>query len=176
MFDNVCLIFENDSEVFLSKHFKEQMVRNTTVGQHKKMAVCLCPTCMTHMPKNMLLFARHNNDDNDSNNDNNGDKDNIDNNDNSNDANMLNLSVAPAVPPLFIQPSSAGASFVPPIPLAELACGHWMPRPHDCCCMLGDHHCSTHAKHRHRKHSGVQVLGKPPHDVTCPVRRHLQRQ
>jgi hypothetical protein len=181
MFDNVHVISENNGEVFLSKYFKEQMVRNTTAGQDKKTAMCLCPTCMTYMPKNtLLLLARHNNDDNDSknedNNDNDKDGNNVDN-DNSNDVTMLNLPVAPAVPPLFIRPSSApGASFfVPPIPLSELTYGHWMPRPHDCCYLVGDHHCSTYAEYRHRKHSGMQVLGKPPHDKTCPVRRHLQR-
>jgi hypothetical protein len=174
IFDDVHLISANNGEVFLSKYFKEQMVRNATVSQHTKTAMCLCPTCTTYMPKNALvLFERQHNDDDD--NDSNNDNDNNDNNDNSNDVNMLNLPIAPTVPPLFIRPSSAGALFVPPVPLAELAYGYWMPRPHDCCYMVGDHHCSTYAEYRRRKHSGVQVLGKPPHDATCPVRRHLQR-
>jgi hypothetical protein len=190
IFDNVHLIGKNNGEVFLSKYCKEQMVRNQTVGQDKKTKMCQCPTCTTYMPKNTqstrFLFAPDNNNEDNNDNDDTSNK-NDDNNDNSDD-----LPLVPAVPPLFIRPSSTPASFVPPtsippsstpaslfvppIPLAELAYGHWMPRPRDCCYMVvGNYHCSKYAEYLRCKHSGMQVLGKPPHDMTCPVRRHLQR-
>jgi hypothetical protein len=109
IFDDVHPTSENDGEVFLSQYFREQMERNKSVGQDKKTAMCQCPTCMTCVPKNTLLVARHNNDDNDNsnddnnddNNDNSGNDDKNDNNDNSDDANRLNLPIAPTVPPLF---------------------------------------------------------------------------
>ena len=171
IFDDVHPVGENNGEVYLSKYFEEQMVRNQTVGQDKKTSMCQCPTCTAYMSKNTQqqtrLFTPEQQDNNAEN-----------TNDNSNDANMRNLPVVPAVPPFFMQPpppSTAAFLFVPPIPLAELAHGGWMPRPHDCCYMVGDHHCATYAAYLRRKNSGLQVLGKPPHEMTCPVRRHLQR-
>jgi hypothetical protein len=178
IFDDVHPMSENNDEVFLSKYFREQMERNKSVGQDKKTAMCQCPTCMTHTPKNTLLVARHNNDDNDNgnndddNNDDNGNDANNDNNDNSDDVNRLNLPVAPTVPPLFFRQSSAGATsfFVHPIPLAELACGHFLPRPHGCCYMVGSHHCSTCAHCRHRKHwASHRMTRLVLSDVTCSV-------
>jgi hypothetical protein len=151
------------------KLFDKQMVRNQTVGQDKITHMCRCPTCTTYMSKNTQqqtrLFAPE--------------EDNANNNDNSNDnVNLRNLPVVPAVQPFFMQPpppSTAAFLFVPPIPLAELAYGGWMPWPHDCCYMVGAHHCATYAAYLRRKNSGVQVLGKPPHEMTCPVRRYSQR-
>jgi hypothetical protein len=185
MFEDVHLVGENNGEVFLSKYFEEQMVRNQTVGQDTKTSMCQCPSCIAYMLKNTPTRSlAPENDNND--------------NDNSNDMDMpadlppVVLPVAPPlfvppsstasfvpplfVPPLFIPPSST-ASFVPPIPLAQLAYGYWMPpRPHDCCYMVGDAaHCSSYAAYLRQKNSGVRVLGKPPHDKTCPVRRQLQR-
>jgi hypothetical protein len=172
MFKDVHLIGENNGEVFLSQHFKEQMLRNDEVGQDDK-SMCKCPTCIAQIAAQTTLFARENNQDNDTN-----DNDTNDNH-NTNDEDMPDspVPVAPAAPRLFIQPSSMSASFVAPIPLAQLACGHWIqPRPQSCCYVVGNcHHCSSHAEHLRQKHSGKQVLGKPPHDKDCPVRRHLRR-
>jgi hypothetical protein len=88
-----------------------------------------------------------------------------------------NLSV-PTVPPYFMHPpppSTTAFLFVPSIPLTELVYGGWMSRPHGCCYMVGAHHRATYAAYLWRKYSLVQVLGKPPHEMTCPVRRNLQR-
>jgi hypothetical protein len=161
IFDDVHPISENNGEVFLSTYFEEQLVRNQKWGQDKKTSMCLCPTCITYMSKNTQigLFAPEENDDNDGNDNSNG---------------MLNLSVVPPAPPFFMQPAlSTAACFVPPIPLAELGAG-WMPRPHDCCYKYGtgEFHCATYAEYLHRKKAGQQVLGKPPHDSSCPVRRN----
>jgi hypothetical protein len=49
IFDDVHPVGENNGEVFLSKYFEEQLVRNQTVGQDKKTSMCLCPTCTTYM-------------------------------------------------------------------------------------------------------------------------------
>jgi hypothetical protein len=61
--------------------------------------------------------------------------------------------------------------FVPPIQLAELAVAGRMPRPHN---LYGDGecHCAAYADYIRRKNAGMQVLGKPPHDSSCPVRRN----
>lgn len=120
--------------------------------------ICQCPTFIAYISKNtQVRFAPEENDDS-------GD------NDNSNG--MLNFPVVPAAgPPLFMQPSpSTAACFIPPI--LELAVG-WMPRPHDCCYKygVGEYHCATYAEYLRRKNAGMQVLGKPPHDSSCPVRR-----
>ena len=167
MFKDVHLIGENNGEVFLSQCFKEQMLRNEEVGQDDK-SMCKCPTCIAQIAAQTTLFARENNEDNDTN-----------DNHNTNDEDMPDLlvPVAPAAPRLFIQPSSMSASFVAPIPLAQLAYGHWIqPRPQNCCYVVGNYyHCSSHAEYLRQKHSGKQVLGKPPHDKDCPVRRHLRR-
>jgi hypothetical protein len=162
IFDDVHMVSENNGEVFLSKYYEEQLVRNQTVGQDKKTSMCLCPTCIAFMSKNTQigLFAPEENDDNDDNDNSNG---------------MLNVPVVPAAPPLFMQPAppSTAACFAPAIPLAELVVG-WMPRPHDCCYKygVGDYHCATYAEYLRRKNTGMQVLGKPPHDSSCPVRRN----
>ena len=163
IFDDVHPVGENNGEVFLSKYFEEQLVRNDAVGQDKDTSMCLCPTCITYMSKNTQprLFASEENDDNDDNDNSNG---------------MLNLPpVMPAAPPLAMQPAapSTAACFVPPIPLAELAVS-WMLRPHDCCYKygVGEHHCAKYAEYLRRKNTGQQVLGKPPHDSSCPVRRN----
>jgi hypothetical protein len=173
IFDDVDPINKNNGEVYLSKYFEEQMVRNQTVGQDKKTSICQCPTCTTYMAQNTqtTLFPPESNDDKD--------KDNTDNthyNGNNNPLNMLNLPVRPAAPPLFIQPPSTAAFFLAPIPLAQLAYGSWMPRPHDCCFGFGapKYHCAAYAAYLHSKNSGVQILGKPPHDSSCPVRRLLK--
>jgi hypothetical protein len=170
IFNNVHLVGENNGEVYLSKYFEEQMVRNQTVGQDKKTSMCQCPTCTTYMSKNTQQQTRLSAPEQQ---DNNAVKN---TNDNTNDANMRNLPVVPGVPPFFMQPpppSTAAFLFVPPIPLAELVNGGWMPRPHDCCYMVGDHHRASYAAYLWQKNSGVQVLGKPPHEMTCPVRQHL---
>jgi hypothetical protein len=119
IFDNVHPVGENNGEVYLSKYFEEQMVRNQTVGQDKKTSMYQCPTCTTYMLKNTQqqtsLFAPEQKDNNANN-----------TNDNNNDASMRNLPVVPVVPPFFMQPpppSTAAFLFVPPIPLAELAHG-----------------------------------------------------
>jgi hypothetical protein len=153
IFDEVHPVSENNGEVFLSKYYEEQLVRNRTVGQDKKTSMCLCPSCIKYMSKNtqISLFAQEENDDND---------------DNDNSIGVLNLT------PFFMQPApSTAACFVPPIPLAELTVG-WMPRPHDCCYTYGNgaYHCATYAEYLRRKNTGVKVLGKPPHDSSCPVR------
>jgi hypothetical protein len=87
---------------------------------------------------------------------------------------MTNLPAVPAAPPFFMQlaPSTL-AGFVPPIPLAQLAAG-WMPQPHDFCYKygVGECYCAAYANYLRRKNAGMQVLGKPPHDSSCPVRRN----
>ncbi len=170
IFDDVHPVGKNNGEVYLSKYFEEQMVRNPTVGQDKKTSMCQCAVCATYMSKNSQtrFFAPEDNANNNEN----------ENNDNSKDlVNTQNLPVLvlPVVPPIVTQQLSTAAVFVPPIPLAEMVYGAWMPRPHDCCYMVGNYHCATYALYLRRKISGVQVLGKPPHEMTCPVRRHLQR-
>ncbi len=167
VFDDVHLIGENNGEVFLSKYFDDQMVRNQKGGQDEKTSMCQCPTCIACMLKNNTptrLFAPENdNNDND--------------NDNSNDADMPDSlpTSLPVALPLFIPPTST-ASFVPPVLLTQLAYRHWMqPRPLDCCYMAGDQYCSSYAAYLRRKHSGGPARGKPPHDETCPVRRHFKR-
>jgi hypothetical protein len=153
VFDDVHLVGENNGEVFLSKYFDEQLVRNKTVGQDKKTSMCLCSTCTTYMSKNTQtrLFAPEENDDNDDNDE------------------MLILPVVRAAPP------SRAIDFIPPVPLAILARGGSMPRPHDCCYEyeygVGEYHCASYSWYLRRKNTGQQVLGKPPHDSTCPVRR-----
>jgi hypothetical protein len=138
-FHDVHQVCENNGEVHLSKYFDEQMERNKGNGQDKKTAMCLCPTCTTRMSskneEQTRLFAPE--DDNDDDNNNN------DNNDNGidDDVDMQNsLPAMPAAPLTLVAPP---AFFHPPIPLAELAHRGWMPRPHDCCCMVGDCHCVT---------------------------------
>jgi hypothetical protein len=163
IFDDVHPVGENNGEVYLSKYFEEQMVRNQTVGQDKKTSMCQCPTCTAYMSKNTQqqtrLFAPE--DKNDSN-----DEDNV-NNDNSNGVNMINLPVVPAGPPFLMQPPPS--AFVPPIPLVYYQQAGW--RPLDCCYMVGDYHCATYAGYLWRKNCGMQVLGKPPHHLTSPVRK-----
>jgi hypothetical protein len=102
-----------------------------------------------------------------------------DNNNNDNDVKRkyilknLHVVVPAAAPPFIMPPPSTGAFFVAPIPLAELVYGGWMPRPHDCCYLVGNYYCATYAGYLHRKYAGVRVLGKPLHDSTCPVRRQF---
>jgi hypothetical protein len=172
MFDDVHQVRENNGEVHLSKYFDEQMERNKGNGQDKKTAMCLCPTCTTHMSskneEQTRLFAP----DDDINDDDNDHNDNNNDNGSNDDIDMQNLlPVVPAAPLTLVAPPVV----LPPIPLAELACRGWVPRPHDSCHMLGDCHCVACAGHLRRKISGLQVLGKPPHDLMCPIRRHLQR-
>ncbi len=161
----------------MSTYFDAQIGRNNSVKQDPKTKLCLCPTCkarvlapaspfpqeqVTAASRSIVAAASPSN---------------------SNDSTPVSLESSP---PPFSQPvtivaqeqpqPSTAAVFVPPsIPLAEMAYGAWMPRPHDCCYMVGDFHCATYALYLRRKISGVQVLGKPPHEMTCPVRRHLQR-
>jgi hypothetical protein len=52
IFDDVHPVGENNGEVYLSKYFDKQMVRNQTVGQDKITHMCRCPTCTTYMSKN----------------------------------------------------------------------------------------------------------------------------
>jgi hypothetical protein len=166
IFDDVHLVGENNGEVYLSKYFEQQMVRNQTVGQDKETSMCLCPTCITYMSKKNTqqqtrLVAPEDNNDEDN-----------DNNINSNGVNMKNLPVVPAAaPPFVMQPRPTSAAFVPPIPLVYYHHAGWMPRPLDCCYMVGDYHCATYAGYLRRKNCGLQVLGKPPHHLTCPVRK-----
>jgi hypothetical protein len=168
-------IRENNGEVFLSKYFDAQIGRNNSVKQDPKTKLCLRPTCkarvlapaspfsqerVTAAIRSIVAAAIRSN---------------------SNDSTPVSIesSLPPFSQPVIVaqeqpQPSTA-AVFVPSIPLAEMVYGAWMPRPHDCCYMVGDFHCATYALYLRRKISGVQVLGKPPHEMTCPVRRHLQR-
>jgi hypothetical protein len=175
IFCDIHPIRENNGEVFLSKYFDAQIGRNNSVKQDPKTKLCLCPTCkarvlapaspfpqeqVTAASRSIVAAASRSN---------------------SNDSTPVSDESSP---PQFSQPvivaqeqpqPSTAAVFVPPIPLAEMAYGAWMPRPHDCCYMVGNYHCATYALYLRRKISGVQVLGKPPHEMTCPVRRHLQR-
>ncbi len=169
IFDDVHLVGENNGEVYLSKYFEEQMVRNTLWGQDKKTSMCQCPTCTTYMTKNKQhtrVFAPFSQAKNN-------------NHDEMKRKHMLMNSplMVPVPPPstVVVPAAPPGAFFgVAPVPLAELAYGGWMPRPHDCCYMIGNHHyCATYAGYLRRKYAGVRVLGKPPHDSTCPVRRHF---
>jgi hypothetical protein len=173
VFDDVHLVGKNNGEVYLSKYFEQQMVRNQTVGQDKKTSMCQCQTCTTYLSKNteqqatLLAPPEDKNKDDDEGNE---------KNEGRNDVNLLNL---PAVPPFLMQPAVAttflmppppSTSFVPPIPLVYYAAGGWMPRPQDCCYMVGDYHCTTYAGYLRQKNCGMRVLGKPPHHLTCPVR------
>ena len=86
IFDDTNPVSENNGEVFLSKYFEEQLVRNQTVGQDKKTSMCPCPTCIADVSKitQIRLFAP---------------EENNDGNDNSNG--MLNSPLVPAAPPIF---------------------------------------------------------------------------
>jgi hypothetical protein len=167
IFDDVHRIGKNNGEVYLSKYFEEQMVRNQTVGQDKKTSMCLCPACTTYLSssKNTQITRFQPPEDN--------------NNDN-NDASTIYLPVVPpAAPPFFRKPppSTPASSFVPPpiLPLTQLAyAGGWL-RPNDCCNMVGNFYCANYDSYLRKKINGVQILGKPPHDSSCPVRRFVRR-
>ena len=168
IFNDIHPVRENNGEVYLSKYFEAQMVRNQNFGQDQKTSMCLCPTCtkyITQTQEQARLLGPDNNDAND----------------NSNNQTLLNYVpvFVPATPPLVVQPPStqppststpSPAIFMPPIPLAALAYGGWVPRPQDYC--YGNYHCATYATYLRQKNSGLQVLGKPPHCLTCPVRRN----
>ena len=160
IFYDLHMVGENNGEVYLSKYYEEQMVRNKTVGQDKKTAMCQCPTCIQYMAKTRTMSAEtRTNDNNDNGNDNDDSNDMLD---------LPDLPVVTAAPLLLLMRPPSTPRFVPPIPLAHLA---WLPRPHDCCNIVAEYHCPTYAAYLRRKYSGLQVLGKPPHDSTCPVRR-----
>jgi hypothetical protein len=52
IFDFVMPPREENGEVFLSKYFEEQELRNSTVGQDKKTKLCNCIQCRTYSPSN----------------------------------------------------------------------------------------------------------------------------
>jgi hypothetical protein len=167
IFEAVHPIGENNGETFLSKYFEEQMVRNSTVGQDPKTSLCLCPTCRAHMENiepemgdndvSQSMETENENDDN-----------------KKSDAAAgaaVSLPVVQQQPPTNQQPAFY------PVPLALLTRrppyfgGSWLPRPHDCCYRVGKYHCAKFQQYLGRKNAGNKVMGKPPHDLNCPVRQ-----
>ena len=64
---------------------------------------------------------------------------------------------------------TANCAFVSP---QMMAAHNWRSRPNDCCFVTGNHYCSRYLGYLQDKiNDGVSVLGKPPHDLTCPRRK-----
>ena len=174
IFDGVNPIRENNGETFLSKYFEEQMVRNEKVKQDPKTALCLCPTCTAHMKNARIASGRQ--EEEGKNNVNQAME--IGNADNDNERSTAARAVCL---PVVVQQQPATnnrPAFRPPVPLAVIMgqspyrfAGLWLPRPHDCCYVAGKHHCAKYQQYLRRKNAGNKVLGKPPHDLNCPVRR-----
>ena len=168
-FDDVHPVGKSNRKLCLSQYIEEQMVRNQTAGQDKKTSMCQCHARTTYMSKNLQtrLFAPEDN----------ADKDENDKNDNSKDhVNMRNLPVVPAVPPFFMQPPSTAAFFVPPASHLQkwhmaVGCdGHMIAATCWLAITIVQRTLCIFAESALACKSG-----KPPHERTSPVRRHLQR-
>ena len=166
VFGDVHQIRENNGEVFLSKYFEEQTVRNNTVKQDPKTKVCLCLTCKATTASQLVTAAGspaiHN----------------------INDMDISNAVITDRtsllLPVVVQQPAQQTTNnrfvqqqprFRPPVPLALLTRQSLLrPRPVDCCFIVGNYYCSTYELYLAMKFQGIQVLGKPPHHLNCPHR------
>jgi hypothetical protein len=162
----------NNGDVYLSKYFDPQQIRNQTTKQDLKTKMCLCTPCRAFQPQ--LLVASNNQ----------AQRPAINNQAQRPPPPRRSPQVLPPLrrvpqilpPPSYRQhqpPAPAVAQMPPPpphrqhqpsIPPPPYQQYHQYPRT-DCCQI----YCSYLAK----KQDGQTVMGKPPHDKNCPVRQGI---
>jgi hypothetical protein len=160
-FDFVTPIMENNGEVFASKYFIQQEIRNKECGQDKKTHLCLCSECLPHhdaVSQQELDPAPP----------------------------PASQMISQATRPTEVtQPTPTAAH--PPQPTrmqlpmtTQIMWPQWqlpqvetflLPHMQDTCFPYFPYFCVRKQEYLKRKGIGHKIMGKPPHDPQCPCKK-----
>jgi hypothetical protein len=161
-FQFVTPIRENNGEVFASKYFKEQEVRNKECGQDKKTHLCLCSECLPHAIRQQELVQPP----------------------------PPPTQTSPPTRPTEV-PQPRTPQPTPTTPTTQPLVGAqrtqmwppWQPPqvetfllPHmqDTCFPYFPFFCLRKQQYLKKKAMGDRIMGKPPHDPECPCKKNVR--